>query len=328
MGNMTANKKRLVTGMQPSGKPHLGNYFGMMKPTLELVGSYDSYVFVANYHALTTVKSREELSKNSRDVVLDYLAIGLNPEEVTLYLQSEVPERTELTWIFNSLMTMPWLMRAHAFKDAGAKNKEINVGLFDYPVLMAADILLPGADAVPVGEDQRQHVEMAREVAEKFNNTFGETFTLPKELIKKEVAVVPGIDGRKMSKSYGNTIPLFGTDDEIHSQVMRIVTDSKDVREPKDPNTDNIFALHKLVSTSDLDNLRSRYEKGEISYKESKDILAENIIKMVTPMRERRGELEKDSSSITKVLKDGAEKARAIEIPKMNEVREKIGLSF
>ena len=221
---------------------------------------------------------------------------------------------------------MPWLMRAHAFKDAGAKSKEINVGLFDYPVLMAADILLPGADVVPGGEDQRQHVEMAREVAEKFNNTFGETFTLPKELIKKEVAVVPGIDGRKMSKSYGNTIPLFGSDDEVRSQIMKIVTDSKGVEEPKDPASDNVFALHKLVSANNLSSIEDRYRNGGIGYKESKEILADNIIAMITPMRAKREELMKDKSVISKVLRDGGEKARAIESAKMKEVRKKVGL--
>ncbi|HEY4506506.1 MAG TPA: tryptophan--tRNA ligase [Candidatus Paceibacterota bacterium] len=321
-----SKKKRLVSGIQASGKLHIGNYFGAMKQFEEYQNEYDSYVFVANFHALTTVKNADQLRADTKDVVLDYLAVGLDPEKVTLYTQTDIPEVTELSWYFNCLVTMPWLMRAHAFKDAGAKSKEINVGLFDYPVLMAADILLPNADVVPVGEDQRQHVEMAREVAEKFNNTYGETFKLPKELIRKEVAVVPGIDGRKMSKSYGNDIKLFGSDEEIRSQVMKIVTDSKGVEEPKDPEADNVFALHKLVSVGELSDLEKRYREGGIGYKESKELLAENIIKLVSPMREKRKEYETSPEKVQEILKEGGEKARAQASAKMKEVREKIGV--
>src|SRR3989344_471940 len=321
-----SKKKRLVPGIQASGKLHIGNYFGAMKQFEEYQNEYDSYVFVANFHALTTVKNADQLRADTKDVVLDYLAVGLDPEKVTLYTQTDIPEVTELSWYFNCLVTMPWLMRAHAFKDAGAKSKEINVGLFDYPVLMAADILLPNADVVPVGEDQRQHVEMAREVAEKFNNTYGETFKLPKELIRKEVAVVPGIDGRKMSKSYGNDIKLFGSDEEIRSQVMKIVTDSKGVEEPKDPEADNVFALHKLVSVGELSDLEKRYREGGIGYKESKELLAENIIKLVSPMREKRKEYETSPEKVQEILKEGGEKARAQASAKMKEVREKIGV--
>src|SRR3989344_1477009 len=322
-----SKKKRLVSGIQASGKLHIGNYFGAMKQFEEYQNEYDSYVFVANFHALTTVKNADQLRADTKDVVLDYLAVGLDPEKVTLYTQTDIPEVTELSWYFNCLVTMPWLMRAHAFKDAGAKSKEINVGLFDYPVLMAADILLPNADVVPVGEDQRQHVEMAREVAEKFNNTYGEYFKPPKELIKPGAAVIPGIDGRKMSKSYGNDIKLFASDDEIRKQIMSIVTDSKQKGESLNPDTDNIFALHKLFSSKEqLRDLVSQYKAGSIGYKESKELLVENIVRFVTPMRARRDELAKDTGLVEQVLKSGSEKAQVKAGETMSRVRKLIGV--
>ncbi len=323
------SKKILLSGVKPTGRPHVGNYFGAMKQFVELQTEHDCYVFVADLHALTTVQSREELEENTTGVLLDYMAVGLNPKNVTIYKQSDVPQVTELTWIFNCLTTMPFLMRAHAFKDAEAKNKEINVGLFDYPLLMAADILLPGADVVPVGQDQKQHVEIARDTAEKFNRVFGETFKLPEAQILDNVAVVPGTDGRKMSKSYGNTIPLFATPEETIKIVMSIVTDSKAPNEPKDPETDNIFALHKLFTEGpEFDELRDRYIAGTIGYKESKEILAKNINATLAPMRERREALEKDKSAVLEVLKAGGKVARERAEKKMEEVREKVGFKL
>ncbi|MFA5827615.1 MAG: tryptophan--tRNA ligase, partial [Candidatus Paceibacterota bacterium] len=221
-------KKRLLSGIQPSGTMHIGNYFGAIKQFVNLQNDYDSFVFIADLHAITTIQNREELSKNILNVALDYLACGLDPEKVCLFKQSDVTEVTELAWYFNCITTMPYLERATAYKDAHMKVKEVNVGLFDYPMLMAADILLYDSNVVPVGQDQKQHVEYARDTAQKFNNIFGQTFIIPEILIMKEVAIVPGIDGRKMSKSYGNTIPLFGTDEEIKKAVMKIVTDSKE----------------------------------------------------------------------------------------------------
>jgi tryptophanyl-tRNA synthetase len=252
--------------------------------------------------------------------------LGINPAKATIFLQSDVPEVTELSWIFSTITTMPYLMRAHAFKDAEAKNKDINVGLFNYPILMAADILIQEADIVPVGQDQKQHIEIARDMAEKFNHIFGDTFKLPKALIMKEVAVVPGIDGRKMSKSYGNTIPLFASDREIKDAVMSIVTDSKNVNEPKNPEACNVFALHKLVSTDNLTLIKKRYLDGGIGYKESKDILVENIIRFIAPLRERRAEIEKNPDDVRKILRDGGEIARERAHLKMIEVRKKTGL--
>ncbi len=215
-------KKRLVSAMQSTGKPHIGNYLGAMRQFVEMQDEYDTFISVVNYHALTTVNDGKTLRVNTRDVVLDYLAVGLDPEKMTLFVQSGVPELTELTWIFNCLVTMPWLARAHAFKDKTDKGIEASVGLFDYPVLMAADILMMDAEIVPVGQDQRQHVEMAREVARKFNNQYGDTFLEPEARIREDVAVVPGTDGQKMSKSYGNTIPLFGTNAEIKKLLWEL----------------------------------------------------------------------------------------------------------
>ncbi len=319
--------KRVLSGIKPSGRPHIGNYFGAMRQFVDLARNHETFVFVADYHAMNSVHDGEVLRQNIIDVALDYLAIGLDPKEVVLFKQSDLPEHTELCWIFNTLTTMPYLQRAHAYKDALAKNAEINVGTFDYPILMAADILLYDPDIVPVGADQKQHVEYARDTAEKFNRTYGDTFTLPEAYIPKEVAVIPGIDGQKMSKSYNNTIPLFATDEEVRKLVMSIVTDSKGTNEPKDPDACNVFALHKLV-TKDLSDVELRYREGSIGYKESKELLAESIIELIAPLREKRDELAKDISLVKKILTDGAEKARTVASQKMAEVRQKVGVSL
>ena len=258
-----------------------------MRQFVELQNTFSGYIFVADLHALTSLQTKEELKQNIIDVVIDYLAIGLDPKKITFFKQSDVAAHTELAWVFNCITTMPFLMRAHAYKDAEAKSKEVNVGLFDYPLLMAADILLYSTDVVPVGQDQKQHVEIARDVAKNFNNIFGETFKLPKEYIIENVKTVPGTDGQKMSKSYKNTIPLFATDDEIKKAVMSIPTDSKGIDEPKDPATDKIFALHALFAGADeLTALSERYKKGGIGYKESKEILIKNMSAFIKPLRE------------------------------------------
>lgn len=327
--NMQSNKKILLSGIQSTGITHLGNYFGAMKQFVDLQnsGEYDMHVFVANYHSLTTIHDGQQLRDNTMNVVLDYLAIGLDPEQTTLYTQTSVPQLFELTWIFNTLVTMPWLQRAHAYKDKTAKGIEASVGLFDYPVLMAADILITQADVVPVGKDQQQHVEMAREIAMKFNNAFGETFKEPQELIPEEVAVVPGTDGQKMSKSYGNTIPLFGTDEEIKKAVMSIVTDSKEPAEPKDPEADNIFALHKLVTPADQQaEIRAGYEQGGLGYGDSKKMLLENILALVTPMRDKRDQLAQDPDYVMGVLEEGGRVMEAKAEKLLVEVRKKAGL--
>jgi tryptophanyl-tRNA synthetase len=219
-------KKVLVSGIQPSGTIHIGNYFGAIKQFVDMQDKYDTRIFIADLHSITTVQDKDKLKSGTINVLLDYLACGLDPEKVVLFKQSDIPEVTELAWYFNCITTMPYLERATSYKDANQKAKEVTVGLFDYPILMAGDILIQDADIVPVGSDQKQHIEYARDTAQKFNNTFGEIFKLPEAMILDSVAIVPGTDGRKMSKSYGNTIPLFGTDEEIKKAVMGIVTDS------------------------------------------------------------------------------------------------------
>lgn len=322
-------KKKLLSGIQPSGNIHIGNYFGAIKQFVDLEDKYDSFVFIADLHAITTIQNKEDLSNNIINVALDYLACGLDPEKVCLFKQSDLTEVTELAWYFNCITTMPFLERATAYKDAHMKAKEINVGLFDYPVLMAADILIQDADVVPVGSDQKQHVEYARDIALKFNNIYGETFKLPEALILKEVAIVPGLDGRKMSKSYKNTIPLFGTDEEIKKAIMKIVTDSKAPSEPKDPDTCNIFALHKLFLKDDeLKVLRDKYINGELGYKESKEMLYSEIITLVTPMREKREMYAKDLDKVRTILINGAMKAKTQISEKMNIIRMKVGVKI
>jgi tryptophanyl-tRNA synthetase len=322
-------KKRLLSGIQPSGDIHLGNYFGAIKQFVDLQNDYESFIFIADLHAITTIQDKDKLSKNILNVALDYLACGLDPEKVCLFKQSDVPIVTELMWYFNCITTVPYLERATAYKDAHLKAKEINVGLFDYPMLMAADILIYDSDVVPVGQDQKQHVEYARDTALKFNNIFGETFKIPESLIMKDVAIVPGIDGKKMSKSYKNTIPLFGTDEEIKKAVMKIVTDSKGTDESKDPDACNIFALHKLfLNEEDLKILREQYIKGGLGYKESKEMLYEEIINFIKPMRERRETYAKDLDEVRKILKNGAQKANKIVEEKMKIIRDNIGVNI
>jgi len=314
------SKKVLLSGVQPSGKPHIGNYFGAMKQFADLQEKYESYIFIADYHALHSLQNPKEMKENIINVLLDYLAIGLDPKKVTLFKQSDISEHTELAWIFDTITTMPYLMRAHAYKDAEAKNKEIDVGTFNYPMLMAADILLYNTDFVPVGADQKQHVEIARDTAQKFNNIFGETFKLPEHLILKDVAIVPGTDGKKMSKSYGNTIPLFAEYEEIKKCVMSIVTDSSEGI-PK-----NVYAIHNLLRPAE--ELLPLYESKAGKYKELKEILIEDLEKFIAPMREKRKEFEKNIPKLLKILKKGGEKAKKIASKKMEEIREKVGVKI
>jgi len=321
-------KKKLISGIKPTGKLHLGNYFGAMKQFIELQDEYDSNIFIADFHALTSTQDKEALKENILNIAIDYLAIGLDPKKVNLFKQSNIPEVTEANWIFNCITTMPFLMRAHSFKDAEAKNKEINVGVFDYPLLMAADILLPGADVVPVGKDQKQHVEIARDTAEKFNRIYGETFKLPKAIIKEETETVPGIDGQKMSKSYNNTIPLFASDEEIEKIVMTIKTDSKSPDEPKNPDEVIIYQIHKLLIDKNRDSeIRSKYESG-IGYKEAKDLLIEDLKSFIKPIRENREYWSNNPKKVKKILEKGSKKARKEVSTKMNEIREKVGLKL
>jgi tryptophanyl-tRNA synthetase len=321
------SKKILLSGVKPTGRVHIGNYFGAMKQFVDLQDKYDCNIFIADYHAMTTVQSGKELSQAIIDVALDYLAIGLDPKKVTLFKQSDIPQVTELTWIFNCLTTVPYLMRAHAFKDAEAKNKEVSVGLFDYPILMASDILIQDSDIVPVGQDQKQHIEYARDIAQKFNNAYGETFKLPEPLILSEVEIIVGTDGKKMSKSYGNIIPLFATDEEIKKAVMSIPTDSKGVAEPKNPDESNIYAIHKLfLNDEGRKVLREKYEKGGMGYKEAKELLIKDMTDFIKPMREKREMLAKDMETVLDILKEGGKRASIRVEKKMADVRKKVGV--
>jgi len=313
------SKKVFISGVQPSGKPHIGNYFGAMKQFVDLQNEYSGYVMIVDYHALHSLRNPKEMRENIIAVLLDFLAIGLDPEKVTIFKQSDISEHTELAWIFDTIITMPYLMRAHAFKDAEAKNKEISVGTFNYPVLMAADILLYAPNIVPVGADQKQHVEICRDIAEKFNHLYGETFNLPEAKIMPDLAIVPGTDGRKMSKSYGNTIPLFAEYEEIKKCVMSIVTDSSGEL------PQNVYAIHKLVR--DEAELKKIYAEKAGKYKELKELLIEDLEKFIAPLRERRKEFEKDIPKALAILKAGSEKAKKVAEAKMAEVREKIGVS-
>lgn len=314
------SKKVFLSGVQPSGRPHIGNYFGALKQFVDLQNEYEGYVFIADYHALHSIRNKEEMQENIKNVLLDYLAIGLDPRKIIFFKQSDISEHAELAWIFDTIISMPYLMRAHAYKDAEARNKEIDVGTFNYPVLMAADILMYGPDLVPVGADQKQHVEIARDIAEKFNHIYGETFKLPEPMILKDVAVVPGTDGRKMSKSYGNTIPLFASYEEIKKCVMSIVTDSSG------GIPQNVFAIHKLIRREE--ELLPIYEQRAGKYKELKELLIEDLEKFIAPLRDRRKEFEKNIPGAFAALKEGGEKARKIAQGRMKEIREKIGVNI
>ena len=325
---MSNQQKILLSGVKPTGRPHIGNYFGALKQFVDLQATYQTYIMIADYHALTTVQDPIVLREDIFNLAADYLAIGLEPARAVIFQQSAGPEHAELAWIFNCLTTMPYLARAHAYKDALVKNKEVNVGIFTYPLLMAADILLYDTTVVPVGLDQKQHVEIARDTAEKFNRLFGETFRLPEPLILDQVKTVVGLDGQKMSKSYRNTIPLFATERELKQLVMSIKTDSKGETEPKNPEGCNVFALHRLFSDKDLPELKRRYVKGEIGYRESKEILFNNLNTFLAPLRTKREEIVADRERVLEILKQGGDKARARASAKMNEVRQKIGVKF
>ncbi|MFZ2523254.1 MAG: tryptophan--tRNA ligase [Minisyncoccia bacterium] len=314
-------KKTLLSGVKPTGRPHIGNYFGAMKQWLDMQDDYNCMFFIADYHALNFIQDGEDMKKKILDLTIDYLAIGLDPKKSLIYKQSDISEHTELCWIFDTITTMPYLERAHAYKDAEAKNKEISVGAFNYPMLQAADILLYDVDVVPVGQDQKQHVEYARDTAQKFNFTFkSEIFKLPEAKILEEVAVVPGIDGQKMSKSYGNTIPLFATDEEIEKTCMAIVTDSSGEL------PENVYAIHRLFKTEE--ELTPLYEENKGKYKNLKEALIIDAKNFIRPLRERREQLEHDTEYVLDVLKDGGKRAKAKAEKKMEEVREVIGVKL
>ena len=319
---------RILSGVQPSGKLHLGNYFGMMKPALQLQEKGEAYLFIANYHALTTVHDPVRLRQDTMDVALDFLACGLNPERTVFFRQSDVPEVHELSWLLSIVTPVGLLERCHSYKDKIAKGIAPSHGLFAYPVLMASDILLYQSNLVPVGRDQKQHVEVTRDIAIKFNNEFGEVFTIPEPFIPAEVAVVPGLDGQKMSKSYGNTVELFGEPKEAKSRIMKIVTDSKGLEDPKDPATCNVFALHKLFANDEQRAaMEANYRGGNYGYGHAKKALAAIFEETFAPFRARRAELQQNMDFVEAVLRKGAERARAEATKTVDKARKAVGLA-
>jgi tryptophanyl-tRNA synthetase len=324
---------RILSGIQPSGTLHIGNYFGMMKPAIALQAEGEALYFIADYHALTSVRDPASLRENIRRVAIDFLACGLDPERATLFRHSDVPQVTELAWILSTVAPMGLLERAHSYKDKLARGLSATVGLFSYPVLMAADILIYDSDVVPVGKDQKQHIEMTRDLAVKMNETFGhqeqdgQIFKLPEARIQAATQTVPGIDGQKMSKSYGNNIDIFGDEKEMRKRVMSIVTDSTPVEAPKDPTESTIFKLYSLVSSKDeIAAMREQFLKGGTGYGDFKKQLFEKLWEYFAPMRKRREEILADKSYIDDVLKKGATRANEIADQVMKRVREAVGL--
>ncbi|MEJ2635517.1 MAG: tryptophan--tRNA ligase [Calditrichia bacterium] len=319
--------KRVLSGIQPSGELHIGNYFGAIRQHIALQENNECFYFVANYHALTSTKEKEKISSSTFQVALDYLALGLDPAKATLFIQSDVPEVTELAWILSTVTPMGLLERAHSYKDKISKGIAPNHGLFAYPVLMAADILIYDSDVVPVGRDQKQHLEMTRDIAIKFNGTFGETLRVPEEFILPDVAVVPGIDGQKMSKSYGNTIDIFLGKKALKQKVMSIVTDSTPLEAPKDPDTNNVYALYKLFAGKEEDEeMRRKFREGGYGYGHAKKELLEKIWNHFEAARVRREQLMADTDFVKDVLKEGAKAARESARQVMDRVREQTGI--
>ena len=318
---------RILTGIQPSGTPHIGNYFGAMRQVCSIQDKGETFIFLADYHSLTTGPDPEQLRQNVLELALNYLSCGVDPQKSVLFRQSDVPEVCELTWVLNNVTPVGLLERAHSYKDKIAKGFSPNNGLFSYPVLMASDILIYGSNLVPVGKDQKQHLEITRDIAIKFNNQYGEIFTIPEELIPEEVAIVPGIDGQKMSKSYNNTIPIFGKEKAIRKTIMNIVTDCKQLEDPKDPDNCNVVALFKLfASGEELEEMKAKYRAGGYGYGHAKQALFEKMWSYFEPMRQKRAELENNLDFVWEVLRKGGEKAREEAQMTMDKVRKAVGL--
>ncbi|MEX1087467.1 MAG: tryptophan--tRNA ligase, partial [Candidatus Paceibacterota bacterium] len=308
----TDSKKILVSGVKPTARPHVGNYLGAMKQFVDMQNEYDTRIFIADYHALTTIRDAETLREMSFNIAVDYLAIGLDPKTTRIYKQSDIPSHTELAVILSNIVPASYLTRAHAYKDAEQKGKEINAGTLYYPILMAADIIMYDADVVPVGSDQKQHVEYARDFAEKFNTVYGDTFRIPEPYILEETKTVPGTDGRKMSKSYNNYIGLFASDEEIEKGIMSIPTDSQPLESPKtNYENDTLYQLHTHFTTgSELDKVNEGYREGGLGYKESKEILIKSLKEFIDPLRRKREVVANDTDHVFSVLDEGARAAQ------------------
>src|SRR5205809_673739 len=324
---MTAKHMRILSGIQPSGVLHIGNYFGMIRPAIALQAEGEAFYFIANYHALTSVRDSDSLRENSRRVAVDFLACGFDPERGALFMQSDVPQVTELTWILSTVAPMGLLERAHSYKDKLARGMPATVGLFSYPVLMAADILIYDSDIVPVGKDQKQHIEITRDLAVKMNETFGNIFKLPEPRIHAATETVPGIDGLKMSKSYGNNVDIFGDEKETRKRVMSIVTDSTPVEASKDPDRSTIFQLYSLFgSNNEIAEMREKFQEGGTGYGDFKKQLFEKLWEFYAPMRKRREEILSDKSYIDEVLNSGAKRANEVADQVMRRVRAAVGV--
>jgi len=320
---------RVLSGIQPSGSLHLGNYFGMMKKMIEYQEQEELFCFIANYHAQTSLSDGKVLARGTLEAAANFLALGMDPDKSTFWVQSDLPEVQELTWILSNFTPMGLLERCHSYKDKITKGIAANHGLFAYPVLMTADILMFQSNKVPVGKDQKQHVEVARDIAIKFNNEYGDIFTLPEPEIDEDVATVPGLDGQKMSKSYGNTIDLFADEKALRKQIMRIVTAPIDVEEPKDPDACNVYKIFRLFIDESQDReLRQRYRAGGLAFGHVKQELFETVRDYFAPYAERRRELLNEPAALRKILSQGAEKARFTAGKTLMKARKKTGLVY
>ena len=320
---------RILSGIQPSGSLHIGNYFGMMKPMIAYQEENELYCFIVKYHAMTSVTDGEQLASGTMEAALDFLALGLDPDRAIFWVQSDVPEVTELTWILNNVTPVGLLLRSHSYKDKIAQGISPNHGLLSYPVLMAADILLYQSEKVPVGQDQQQHLEIARDIAIRFNHLFGETFVIPEPEINPNIPTVLGLDGRKMSKSYDNTIEIFAEEEILLGKIGAIVTDSTPVADPKDPDKCNLYAIVSLFLTEgEKAELADRYRRGGLKYSDVKKELFSLIWDFFGEARDRRERLQRNPSQIHDILKAGAEQARAKALPTLEMVRKKVGLAY
>jgi tryptophanyl-tRNA synthetase len=321
--------KRVLSGIQASGTLHIGNYLAMMKPMIDFQETSELFCFIANYHAMTSLTDGKTLALNTIEAATDFLALGIDPDKCCFWVLSDIPEVNELTWILSCHTPLGLLERSHSYKDKIARGLSPNTGLYTYPILMAADILLFQANSVPTGKDQKQHLEITRDIAIKFNNTYGEVFTIPETHIPKEFEVIPGIDGQKMSKSYGNTLNMFDDEKTLKKKIMKIVTDSTPVEDPKDPDKCTVFTLYKLFADKpQTEQLRNRYLQGGMGYGEAKKELFELILNYFAPYRKKREALASDPAQVANILKKGACKARETAYKTLDNVKRAVGLTY
>ena len=326
MGNR--KKLRVLSGIQPSGKLHLGNYFGMMSRMIEYQKNNDLFCFIVNYHALTTIKDKNILKNNTINAAIDFLALGMDPDKSTFWVQADIPQVAELTWLLSNMTSIGLMERSTSYKDKIDKGLTPHMGLFSYPILMAADILLYGSDIVPVGKDQKQHLEITRDIANRFNNIYGKILVIPEPDIKEETMLIPGVDGQKMSKSYGNTIPIFTEERELKKMVMSIVTDSAGINEPKDKDTP-LFKIYSLfLSSEEKKILSDRYDTPGLRYGDIKKELLERIYEYFSPYRQKREHLLQNLDEVYQTLEHGATKASVVANEYMDKIRKAMGIAY